>query len=62
MQGSTPLRGHGKITVSRNGVEAYRFEGYVDGEILLPELAPGVYQMAVESGGETVRSSFKILP
>ena len=62
VQGSTPLRGHGKITVSRNGVEAYRFEGYVDGEILLPELAPGVYQMAVESGGETVRSSFKILP
>jgi protocatechuate 3,4-dioxygenase beta subunit len=62
MTGSTPLRGHGKITVTRNGVESYRFEGYVDGEVLLPEFEPGVYQMAVESGGETVRSSFKILP
>lgn len=58
--GGTPIRGLGRVVLTRGGVEAYRYEGYLDGQVVLPELEPGIYHMTVQSGGRTVRSSFQV--
>ena len=60
--GEEPLHGLAEIVLLRDDVEVHRAVERVEGEIVLPELAPGVYNMHIRGDRGDARARFEVLP
>ncbi|MBI4587184.1 MAG: carboxypeptidase regulatory-like domain-containing protein, partial [Planctomycetes bacterium] len=54
------LRGPAEVVLLRDGIETYRSYGVVNGEVLLPELSPGTYQMTIRGEAGTAQTRFQV--